>query len=125
MRLLLDTHALLWWLDDNPQLPDLWKTALASPSNRVSVSSASILELAIKRSQGRLQITSELALESLPSACGFADLPVSGAHAAHVENLPWHHHDPFDRLLIAQARVEEMKLVSMDRQIRLYDVELL
>ncbi len=125
MKLLLDTHALLWWLNDSPQLPERWRTEIASPVNRITVSSVSILEMAIKRVQGKLQIASELGLENLAGACGFVSLSVSSTHAARVEHLPWHHRDPFDRLLVAQAQLEEMKLVSMDKQILHYDVELL
>ncbi len=96
---------------------------MGARSNQVAVSSVSILEIAIKRSFGKIELASGIDLARLPSACGLVDLPVSSEHAAHVEDLPRHHRDPFDRLLIAQAQVEAMKLVTMDRRMDLYDVE--
>jgi PIN domain nuclease of toxin-antitoxin system len=125
MRLLLDTHALLWWLEDSARLPDHWKSALASPTNRVAVSAASILEIAIKLSLGRLQIDETIDIETLGLRCGFSDLPITAAHAAQLRRLPWHHRDPFDRILVAQAQAETMTLVSLDQNVTAYDVALL
>lgn len=127
MQLLLDTHALLWWLSDSPRLKTSWKRALGDSQSRVVVSAASIWEIAIKTAMGRLELDlpDSLALHGLAESCGFEDMPVSARHAAAVRELPLHHADPFDRLLIAQAKFERLTLVSADRAMRAYDIELL
>lgn len=122
MRLLLDTHALLWWLQGSRKLPKAWKDAIADSDNEVYVSAASILEIAIKSSLKKLTIDSKIPLDELPARCGFDDLAISGLHAAAVRELPWLHRDPFDRLLVAQAQCESMVLVSEDDAVRQYDV---
>ena len=127
MQVLLDTHALLWWLTDSPRLKPTWRRTLGDAQTRVVVSAASIWEVAIKRAMRRLQIDlpEGLALHELAEACGFEDLPVTARHAAATQDLPQHHADPFDRILIAQARLERLTLVSADPAMRAYDVELL
>jgi PIN domain nuclease of toxin-antitoxin system len=125
MPLLLDTHAFLWWLGDSRNLPAAWRRAISEPSAQVFVSAASLWEIAVKRDLGKLRLAlpASLTLETLPPACGFTDLAIEGKHAAAVAGLPRHHADPFDRILIAQARVEGLTLVTADRVMDRYDVE--
>jgi PIN domain nuclease of toxin-antitoxin system len=124
MRLLLDTHALLWWLLESPKLPESWRLALASPENDVYVSAASIWEIAIKRSLGKLQLPAQEDIASLPERCHFDSLSCTAIHAARTEALPWHHRDPFDRMLVAQSLCEKLDLVSADPAMRDYEVSL-
>jgi PIN domain nuclease of toxin-antitoxin system len=119
-RLLIDTHALLWWLSDDPALSSTARTAVADPANEPLVSAASVWEIAIKRSLGKLT-----APEHMPDRIadeGFAWLPVSASHAWRVRELPPHHRDPFDRLLVAQALVEDVPIVTSDRWFAEYGV---
>ena len=103
-----------------PRLPEAWRTAMGSPENRVLVSATSIWEIAIKAGSRRLQLDlpPRLELDALAQACGFEDLPIRAAHAAAVRSLPPHHADPFDRILVAQATVERLILISADRAIQ-------
>jgi PIN domain nuclease of toxin-antitoxin system len=120
-RLLVDTHALLWWLTDDPALSKTAREALADPATDVRVSTASVWEIAIKRALGKLT-----APDDLPGhieAAGFAWLPISAEHAWRVRGLPAHHSDPFDRLLVAQSLVERMPVVSADARFEAYRVE--
>jgi PIN domain nuclease of toxin-antitoxin system len=127
MQLLLDTHALLWWLTDSPRLRAAWRRAIGDSQTRVLVSAASIWEIAIKSAMGRLglDLPQDVALENFAALCGFEDLPVSARHAAAVLELPPHHADPFDRILVAQARLERLTLVTADKAMRAYEVEVL
>lgn len=127
MRLLLDTHAFLWWLDDDPRLAKLARSAISAPANHIFVSAASIWEIAIKLSVGKLRMRGEHAdrLAELVAACGFAELTVTAKHAATVRDLPRHHSDPFDRLLVAQACAEQLALLSADPEIGRYAVEII
>lgn len=120
MRLLLDTHVLLWWLSDNPRLDPQLRTAIVDGENDVFVSSISIAEIAIKRSQGKLEAPPELL--SRIAEEGFTELPFSSDHAAALEALPWIHRDPFDRMLVVQAQREGLMLATADRRLRDYDV---
>jgi PIN domain nuclease of toxin-antitoxin system len=112
MRLLLDTHVLLWALTASPRLkPEVIK--LLEAADEVMVSAASIWEIAIKVRLGKLAVdVVELAAAAAES--GFVELPVTGAHAACVAQLPLLHHDPFDRLLVAQAMIEPLRLLTAD-----------
>ncbi|MGL4340240.1 MAG: type II toxin-antitoxin system VapC family toxin [Rhodoglobus sp.] len=123
MRVLLDTHILLWWLSDNDRLGTSLRSLITSGHNEIFVSAVSIAEIAIKRSQGKLVAPSEL-LNVLTEE-GFQELPLLSVHSAEVEALPWHHRDPFDRLLIAQARVENLTFATHDARIRDYDVSVI
>jgi PIN domain nuclease of toxin-antitoxin system len=125
LRLLLDTHALLWWLLDATELPPTARRAIER-ADAVLVSAASIWEVAIKQRLGKLP---ELAigvaeLPALIRQSGFMPLPVDERHAAAVAALPRHHRDPFDHLLIAQAQIEQLALVSLDPAFGAYGVAL-
>lgn len=111
MRVLLDTHLLLWALTDPRRLPVAFRRELDAAE--VYVSAASIWEIAIKRAIGKIHFEPSTVLEALEPA-GFKSLAITGAHAAAVAQLPMIHKDPFDRLLIAQARTEPMQLVTND-----------
>lgn len=125
--LLLDTHALIWWLLDDVSLSPTARAALATPENQVFVSAVSIGEIAIKLSINKLPLPKELDRDLLDvvTATGFTPLPVTLEHAYAIRHLPWHHRDPFDRLLIAQSRVERLTIVTDDRMIRRYSVDVL
>src|SRR5688572_11985723 len=98
MRLLLDTHILLWWLMGDRRLPKGFAKALASTENDVAVSAASVWEIVIKRMLGRIEVDLDELLSSIV-ADGFAELPVRFSHALNVQSLPRYHDDPFDRIL--------------------------
>ena len=127
MRLLLDTQIFLWCLDQTARIPPLAREAIEATDNDVLVSAVVIWEIAIKASTGRLEIPAAdlRRLPRLIEAMGFDELSVLAKHAAGVYALPWHHRDPFDRLMIAQARDENLTLITVDRTIRAYDVSLL
>ena len=119
MRLLLDTHVLLWWLADDRKLAKPAREIIANPDNDVHVSSASVWEAAIKAALGRLEIE----LDDLEDAIvrnGFRQLPFGFRHALTAGRLPSVHRDPFDRMLVAQASVEELRVVSHDRVFERY-----
>lgn len=118
MRLLLDTHILLWSVEGDEHL-SAHARALIQSAEKVYVSSVSIWEVAIKAAIGKLQIdASDLARQLLLD--GFAQLPITHAHAVVVQSLPLHHRDPFDRLLIAQAMTEGMRLLTADAHLAAY-----
>ncbi len=124
MKLLLDTHALLWWLLDDPELPRSARRAIER-ADVVRVSAASIWEVAIKQRLGKLPELA-LAVAELPElvrSSGFVPLAIDERHAAAVASLPLHHRDPFDHLLIAQAQIEQLTLVTRDPQFAAYGVD--
>ncbi len=123
MSLLLDTHILLWWLSDDSLLPTAAREAIASPQTEVLISAATAWEIAIKQAAGRLDAPEDL-LEAV-EANDFQTLTITAAHAVDAAALPPHHSDPFDRMLIAQARAETLTLISVDNRFPKYDVELL
>lgn len=122
MRILLDTHALLWWLEDSPLLAVRARSAIARAS-AVYVSAATVWEISIKRAYGKLKAPADL--EEQLKVNRFEPLPISVAHALAAGSLPLHHHDPFDRMLIAQARAESLALATRDRLIRKYEIRIL
>jgi PIN domain nuclease of toxin-antitoxin system len=124
MRLLLDTHAFLWFIDDNPRLSPGAKTLLESDAELL-LSMASLWEIAIKVSLGRLTLAQPFNsfLPEQLAKNSVAVLPISLAHLGAVAALPFHHRDPFDRLLIAQAAVERTPLVSADATFDAYAVQ--
>jgi len=120
-RLLLDTHLVLWWLNDDPQLPQAVVERVQAPEAEVFVSQASLWEMAIKVSIGRLQLDVPELERQVPLQ-GFRWLPISNAHVLAVAGLETDgvHRDPFDRLLVCQSRVEPMLLLTVDSQLRSY-----
>lgn len=123
MNLLLDTHALLWALTDEKQLSRRARTVITSPRNRVHISAASIWEISIKKTLGMLPASIDL--EEILSRSGFEALEINIKHAMLAGELPKHHEDPFDRMLIAQAIVEKLTLVTRDAAFDAYGVQLL
>jgi len=121
MKLLLDTHVLLWWLDDNRALAQGTKDRIADGANQVLVSAASVWEIIIKRSINKLVIPNDF-FEMLDP---FQRLAITHKHALAVGALPAYHKDPFDRLFIAQCIVEGLILVTSDSNIKRYDVPVL
>lgn len=122
MKLLLDTHAALWWLADDERLGRDAVRQISDETNLVLLSGAVVWEVAIKRSLGKLEAPADLAPTLLGG--GARALPITLAHAAATEALPWHHRNPFDRLLVAQARAEGAAIVSGDDRLREYGVPL-
>ena len=127
LRLLLDTHALLWWLFDDPQLPRPVREAIGDMDTQAYVSSATGWELAIKSRLGKLPHAQEAVsnLAGLLSASQMQVLPITLEHALAAGALPGPLKDPFDRMLVAQAQIEGLTLVSIDREFRRYKVPLL
>ncbi len=123
MRLLLDTHALLWWADDDMRLKPSERDAIGDEDSIVWVSAASIWEISIKRRLGRIEIASG-DLERELERSTFLELPIACRHAELAGSLPRHHEEPFDRMLIAQAQAEQLILVSYDPAFRDYEVSL-
>jgi PIN domain nuclease of toxin-antitoxin system len=121
VKLLLDTHILLWWLDDNPRLQPRLKRLLADGRHEIVVSIASIWEIAIKHQVGKLAASAPAVAELL-SEQGLHPLPVSVEHLAVVQTLPRYHGDPFDHILLAQARVERATLMTIDAILGRYGV---
>lgn len=121
MRLLADTHAALWLLGDDDRLSRRADQVLTDASNEVMLSAAVVWEVAIKRSLGKLDAPDGFA--GLLLDAGAVPLAVSIDHARAVRSLPWHHRDPFDRLLVAQATLEDAVLVSNDERLRAYGVQ--
>jgi len=120
MKLLLDRHAVLWWLDDPLLLSLTAREAIAGPRNEVFISAAVCWEIAIKRSLGKLTAPADLR-EALQN-CGFTELNITPAHAFATESLPMYHRDPFDRMLVAQALLEDAMSVSRDPSVAAYGV---
>jgi len=126
MRVLLDTHAFLWWITDSPLLPPAARDIIADGRNEVFLSVASGWEIAIKASRGRLQlpdsperfVAEQLAKNNIKS------LPILMSHALHVCHLPDHHQDPFDRLLVSQSQLEALPILTLDPEIARYDVQI-
>jgi PIN domain nuclease of toxin-antitoxin system len=123
VRLLLDTHVLLWSAESPEKLSPKARRELENPTNILFFSAASIWEVAIKVSLQKLALSmsSQQLVEALVGS-DFTELPVSSAHAAKVASIPFHHRDPFDRLLVAQAEIEQMTLVSKDAILDAYEI---
>lgn len=123
MRLLLDTHVLLWWLADNPRLTPKARMVIADGKNEVFVSAASAWEITIKQSLKKLRAPTNL--EDTVRECGFGLLPIEFHHAVAAGRLPPHHQDPFDRMLVAQALAESLKMMTHDNKLGTYGVGLI
>lgn len=123
MRLLLDTHVALWALGEPDRLSDKGASLVADPAHEVYVSAVTVWEVEIKRAIGKLTAPDDFATEVIER--GFDGLPIDLAHASAAGRLPLLHADPFDRMLVAQAMVEGLTLVSDDRNLTGYDVDVL
>jgi PIN domain nuclease of toxin-antitoxin system len=119
VRFLLDTHILIWWLADDRKLAKNARAIIANPDNDVLVSAVSLWEISIKAALGRLEVELD-DLEHNVADSGFRSLPINSRHALTAGRLPAIHRDPFDRMLIAQASVEELRVVSHDRVFERY-----
>ncbi len=126
MNLLLDTHVALWAIVDSPRLPTAARAEIASTQNNIWISAATVWEIAIKHSLGRgdMPVSAREALNFFDAA-GYLLLPVTAAHAAEVEALPPYHQDPFDRILVAQAFVEPLRLMTHDPIVARYSGSIL
>ena len=120
MRILLDTHFLLWWLMDDAALGDRGRDLISTPENLIFFSAASIWEMRIKQGIGKLELPEDFVDVLADQA--FEPLAVTVEHAHAVHGLPLLHRDPFDRVLIAQARLERLTLLTRDHIIAQYDV---
>lgn len=127
MRALLDTHTFLWWITDSPQLSSRAREIISDGNNSFYFSVASSWEIAIKAGLGRLTVPGDLEsfLTEQLSRNALEVMPVHLSHALRVHSLPFHHRDPFDRLLVAQAMVERLSLLSADSQLSRYPVEVI
>ena len=123
MQLLLDTHAFLWWLDDDPQLGPKVRAEIAASDNLVFISAATAWEIAVKRASGKLDALGDIV--DWITKNDFSDLSIEVEHAIASAELPRHHNDPLDRMLVAQAQIEELTLVACDPEIDKYDVAIL
>ena len=123
MNLLLDTHVLIWALCDDPTLSPEARKAIVDGRNQVFVSAATAWEIAIKRALGKLQAPDNF--EEELERHRFTPLSITCAHALATERLPSLHHDPFDRLLIAQAKLEKFVLVTRDKRIKKYGLPII
>jgi PIN domain nuclease of toxin-antitoxin system len=123
MRVLIDTHILIWHLEGNSQLPPSQRQIISDPTNNVFISVASFWEIAIKSSRGKLSLSrsiEEIVKEVRSSTSSI--LLIEPEHTAEVAKLPFHHNDPFDRMIIAQAIVEDMTIITIDKNFGDYGV---
>ena len=127
MKLLLDTHVLLWWLVDSRRLSERARSLIADRRNKLFWSAASSWELAVKLALGRIQFQTPLRtlIPDVLRKQGIASLPVEHSHAFQVASLPPLHRDPFDRMLVAQCQLERFTLLSADSQLDEYEVDVL
>ncbi len=116
MRRLLGTHLYVWWQADDRRLPKAADALIKDQDNEIFVSAGSIWEISIEAALGQIQVDPSEIVESI-HGCGFQELPISSRHAIETGKLPHHHRDPFDRLLVAQSRVEPMYLLTHDQQL--------
>ncbi|MBT3224824.1 MAG: type II toxin-antitoxin system VapC family toxin [Deltaproteobacteria bacterium] len=123
MNLFLDTHVLLWWLDDNSRLSKQAKNYIADVDNIIFVSAVVIWEIRIKEALGKLEIAADFF--NIVKQQGFEILSITAQHANKVGDIPMHHRDPFDRMLIAQAIEESLTIVTHDRAFKAYEIPLI
>lgn len=125
MRLLLDTHAFLWWITDDPRLSEKAREIMGDGKNQLFLSVASGWEIAIKAKLGKLKVSDDLEhfIPEQVALNAIENLPILLSHVLHVYALPDYHRDPFDRLLISQAQLEELPILTADSQISQYPVE--
>ena len=123
MKLLLDTHIILWWLTQDRKLSQTETAIITDPDNLVFVSAATAWEIAVKKMIGKLE-----APDDLPAALAandFLELPITIEHTQKIYLVPLHHHDPFDRMMVAQAISEDLTLMTRDPKIALYDIRII
>ncbi|MBC2717495.1 MAG: type II toxin-antitoxin system VapC family toxin [Desulfobacteraceae bacterium] len=123
MNLFLDTNILLWWLDNSPKLSQAGLSAIADPDNLIILSAVVIWEMRIKQALGKLKIPSNFF--HVIKDQGFEFLSITADHAYAVGELPMHHRDPFDRMIIAQAKLENLHVVTHDIMFQKYDIPVL
>lgn len=122
-RYLIDTHIFLWWLNGDIKLPESVQHILKNPQNQVYVSIATLWEISIKHTLGKLSL--KTSLSEMISSSGFDLLSITELHILELEKLPLLHNDPFDRVLIAQAKTEHLLFITVDQKIKNYDIETL
>ena len=122
-RLLLDTHAFIWWVSGNESLGPVARGLIANVDNQIFVSAATVWEMSIKQQLGKLIAPADL--ESVVERSGFGSLSIGLFHAQQAGSLPMHHRDPFDRMLIAQAQAEGLTIVTQDSAFPAYGVRLI
>ena len=123
MRLLLDTHALVWWWTDDPRLSPRARDAMLSPTHEVLVSAASIWEIATKRRLGKLIMPDSFtSVSELSASDGFKPWPISERHAERAGSYGLAHQDPFDRMLAAQAELDQLTLVTCDPELAAFPI---
>jgi PIN domain nuclease of toxin-antitoxin system len=127
MRLLLDTHAFLWWITDDPRLSEKAREIMGDGKSQLFLSAASGWEIAIKAKLGKLKVSDNLEhfIPEQVALNAIENLPIVLSHVLHVYTLPDYHRDPFDRLLISQAQLEGLPILTVDSQISQYPVEVL
>ncbi len=127
MKILLDTHAFLWWITDDPKLSELARQIIGNGENTLFLSAASTWEIAIKARLGRLKIPDppDRFISEQMHQNAIQGLPIQISHTLHVYHLPPHHQDPFDRILIAQAQLEALTLLSSDRLMEKYELKVI
>lgn len=125
MKILLDTHTFLWWIEDDPQLSTVARTMIEDGAHQLFFSAASGWEIAIKSQIGKLRLPENIDqfITEQIYRNNFSVLPIQLSHTLHVHALPLLHRDPFDRILIAQSAIEQMPLLTIDPQIARYDVQ--
>ena len=126
VKALLDTHAFLWWISGHPALSKVAHQVIAEGKNEIYLSSVSVWEIAIKSRAGRLNVITddlEQFVEQQSRENSFLPLPITLAHSAKVFGLSNHHRDPFDQMLVAQSLVEQIPIISSDKKIHSYDVD--
>jgi len=127
MNVLLDTHAFLWWVIDDPQLSDPARTIIAEPNNTIYFSVVSAWEIIIKERTGKLSLPEppKIYIPSRLASNQFASLTVQMQHVLQVASLPDYHRDPFDRLLIAQSQTEQLPILTVDLMFSHYSVDVI
>lgn len=118
MNVLLDTHLLLWWLNDSDDLSGRAREIISSPGNTIFISAVTLWEIRLKQSLGKLTLPS--GFEAAWADGSFEPLPLTAAHTCGIGGLPWHHRDPFDRMLVAQAVAEGLTFLTADRTLTAY-----
>ena len=123
MKLLLDTHILLWWLTEDRKLSQIETAIITDPDNLIFVSAATAWEITVKKMIGKLAAPDDL--PAALAANNFLELPISIIHSQKLYQLPLHHHDPFDRIMVAQAMSENLTLMTRDPKIALYEIKII